>query len=758
MRKKMFAALGIILMLFAFVACQGEPTTISEEQAKANELAADYISSIRYAEVLNVAFKNNSDLKVEATDATSVTVTFNNYTGDAVPASGDIKGIKEGSLKYTFTTPKAPTDKDYTIETVDSLVFILKDGSTAEDTIEFKISGSCEIDLTTDSSNKITGVKDAEFGEIETAEKITVGDMPVNGDDIEITIDNSTPSTEPSEPVEPNLYSLTENKNYSDIKEVLKNYDGIKGKSGVVLTVDETIKLDKSFTFEDISLKGGQTEQNADESPIGIDLSDSTGDITLTIKNSKLQDFGYAICSNKANGKGENGTVNNGSLTLVIENTDFSNCYKGLYATDIKNLTVEGGTYDGMGKAATTENDVVKRSGAAFDINQMYAGGGNITFTGVTFKNCGGSDTTSKTTSGAIKVKVRGGEDDAATDIPAITNAGKITSLTVKDCTFEGNRADVVIGTSGYHSTSNFDYSIQSDCLVENNSLKFYTVTTNANYSTLNIELDKYEGIRGNGKGDDCVVLTVDEPIELTKDFTFENIILKGSQATQQPSAEPTGIDLSSSTEDITLTIKNSKLQDFGYAICSNKANGSGENGTVNKGSLTLVIENSDFSNCYKGLYATDIKNLTVTGGTYDKMGTAATEEPNDVVKRSGAAFDINQMYSEGENITFTNVTFSDCGGTDNTAKTTSGAIKVKVRGGNDDVATDIPKITTPGAIKSLTVKNCTFEGNRADVVLGTSEYKSTGNFKVNDDIQTVNDPANSIKIEERYKDSTANQ
>ncbi len=758
MRKKMFAALGIILMLFAFVACQGEPTTISEEQAKANELAADYISSIRYAEVLNVAFKNNSDLKVEATDATSVTVTFNNYTGDAVPATGDIKGIKSGSLKYTFTTPKAPTDKDYTIETVDSLVFILKDGSTAEDTIEFKISGSCEIDLTTDSSNKITGVKDAEFGETETAEKITVGDMPVNGDDIEITIDNSTPSTEPSEPVEPNLYSLTENKNYSDIKEVLKNYDGIKGKSGVVLTVDETIKLDKSFTFEDISLKGGQTEQNADESPIGIDLSDSTGDITLTIKNSKLQDFGYAICSNKANGKGENGTVNNGSLTLVIENTDFSNCYKGLYATDIKNLTVEGGTYDGMGKAATTENDVVKRSGAAFDINQMYAGGGNITFTGVTFKNCGGSDTTSKTTSGAIKVKVRGGEDDAATDIPAITNAGKITSLTVKDCTFEGNRADVVIGTSGYHSTSNFDYSIQSDCLVENNSLKFYTVTTNANYSTLNIELDKYEGIRGNGKGDDCVVLTVDEPIELTKDFTFENIILKGSQATQQPSAEPTGIDLSSSTEDITLTIKNSKLQDFGYAICSNKANGSGENGTVNKGSLTLVIENSDFSNCYKGLYATDIKNLTVTGGTYDKMGTAATEEPNDVVKRSGAAFDINQMYSEGENITFTNVTFSDCGGTDNTAKTTSGAIKVKVRGGNDDVATDIPKITTPGAIKSLTVKNCTFEGNRADVVLGTSEYKSTGNFKVNDDIQTVNDPANSIKIEERYKDSTANQ
>lgn len=755
MRKKMFAALGIILMLFAFVACQGEPTTISEEQAKANELAADYISSIRYAEVLNVAFKNNSDLKVEATDATSVTVTFNNYTGDAVPATGDIKGIKSGSLKYTFTETKAATGKGYTIETAKPLVFILKDGSTAEDTIEFKISGSCEIDLTTDSSNKITGVKDAEFGEIETAEKITVGDMPVNGDDIEITIDNSTPSTEPSEPVEPNLYSLTENKNYSDIKEVLKNYDGIKGKSGVVLTVDETIKLDKSFTFEDISLKGGQIEQNADESPIGIDLSDSTGDITLTIKNSKLQDFGYAICSNKANGKGENGTVNNGSLTLVIENTDFSNCYKGLYATDIKNLTVEGGTYDGMGKAATTENDVVKRSGAAFDINQMYAGGGNITFTGVTFKNCGGSDTTSKTTSGAIKVKVRGGEDDAATDIPAITNAGKITSLTVKDCTFEGNRADVVIGTSGYHSTSNFGYSIQSGCLVEDNSLKFYTITGETNYSTIKDKLTDYEGIRGNGKSEGCAVLTVNEKIALDKNFAFENIILKGSQTTQQPSAEPTGIDLSSSTKDITLTIKNSKLQDFGYAICSNKAVGKkGEEGsTVREGSLTLIIENSDFSNCFKGLYATDIKNLTVTGGTYEGMGTASKNEANNVIKRSGAAFDINQMYSEGENITFTGVTFKDCGGDKNPAENeevTSGAIKVKVRGGEDDEATDIPKIITPGAIKSLTVKDCTFSNNRANIVIGTSGYESTGK------IGALNNPDN-IEIEYRNK-NTSNQ
>ena len=168
-----------------------------------------------------------------------------------------------------------------------------------------------------------------------------------------------------------------------------------------------------------------------------------------------------------------------------------------------------------------------------------------------------------------------------------------------------------------------------------------------------------------------------------------------------------------------------------------------------------MVIENTDFSNCFKGLYATDIKNLTVTGGTYEDMGTASTTEDN-VIKRSGAAFDINQMYAGGGNITFTGVTFKNCGGSDTPSKTTSGAIKVKVRGSEDDKATDIPKITTPGAIKSLTVKNCTFDGNRADVVLGTSGYESTGNFKVNDDIQTVNNPANSIKIEKRYESAYA--
>lgn len=341
MRKKMFAALGIILMLFAFVACQGEPTTITEEQAKANELAADYISSIRYAEVLNVAFKNNPELKVEDADATSVTVTFNNYTGDAVPATGDIKGIKSGSLKYTFTETKAATGKGYTIETAKPLVFILKDGSTAADTIEFKISGSCTIDLTTDSSNKITGVKSAEFGEAK-AEEITVGgDMTVNGDDIEITIDNSTPSTdEPSEPTE-NIYKLTKDTKVSEI-ENLAGYDGIEGngKDGegkYVLTIDKAITISKDFTFDNVILDGDRAKTDSTSEPnttAGINIDAGTSGVKISVTNSTVRNFGIAFFSADT-------TLTKGLLTMEITDSDFTGCYKGLYVTNLKDLAVK---------------------------------------------------------------------------------------------------------------------------------------------------------------------------------------------------------------------------------------------------------------------------------------------------------------------------------------------------------------------------------------------------------------------------------
>ena len=202
-------------------------------------------------------------------------------------------------------------------------------GATAETTISFTISGSCKIDLQI-TSDEITGIgAGAFFGKIESG-TITVGEgedaIEVDPDNVNITIDNESDS---SGETEAKILILEANTDYSTIKGSLNEYDGIKGTAkSIILNVDETIVLNRSFSFESITLDGGQTEQESKETPIGINLSSSRDDITITIKDSVIKNFGYAITSNKANGSGETGTVDSGSLTLNIENSTF--CYAPL--------------------------------------------------------------------------------------------------------------------------------------------------------------------------------------------------------------------------------------------------------------------------------------------------------------------------------------------------------------------------------------------------------------------------------------------
>ena len=267
------------------------------------------------------------------------------------------------------------------------------------------------------------------------------------------------------------MYEVTGAVNASTIS--WDDYDGVKGTTGSVITVDKPIVLTKDFVFDSVTLDGGRTESDSKENPIGINLSSSRSDITITIKNSELKNFGYAITSNKAEGKGTDGKVNGGSLTLIIENTDFSNCFKGLYATDIKNLTVTGGSFVDMG-AESVGPDVVTRSGSALDINQMI-NGGTISITGATFEKCGKVGDTN-VTSGAIKIKTRGGEKDEATDIPRIATGVKFDSVTVSGCTFKDNRCDIVLGTSKYSSTANFTTSFfQNNATIEHRDSNDYS-------------------------------------------------------------------------------------------------------------------------------------------------------------------------------------------------------------------------------------------------------------------------------------------
>ena len=542
-----------------------------------------------------------------------------------------------------------------------------------------------------------------------------------------------------------NIYVISGDIGNVNLQNIINNYDGIKGPSKenpVEIPVSAPLKIAKDFTFDGVKLVSENTSGASsfsmrsagnEEEPIGIDLSSSTGDITLTIKNSTISGFGYAIKSNKATGNKEaNGTVNGGSLTLIIENSDFSDCFKGLYATDIKDLTITGSTFINMGTDAAGE-DVVKRSGSAIDVNQMSAGG-TITITNSTFTNCG---STKGTTSGAIKV-------NEAKDIPATNVNGSLTGgLIIKDCTFSDNRRDVVIGTSQYASTGNFKYDIQEGCDIENNSLNYLILTGATSYGSIKDKISSYIGIKGKAESE--VVLTVDEPIVLDDSFIFENITLKGNATTPIGNSEtPYGINLNNCTNDVTLTLKHVKISNFGYAISSNKADGKkseGDGGTVKGGSLTLIIDRSEFSDCFKGLYATDIKNLTVTNSKFSNMGEAADGE--DVVKRSGSAIDVNQM-STGEIISITNSEFTNCGKSGREG-TTSGAIKVKVRGGEKDEATDIPA-TAAGKLSKLIVKNCEFSDNRADVVIGTSGYSTTDDFTFEKDLQDSQIENNAVK------------
>ena len=160
-----------------------------------------------------------------------------------------------------------------------------------------------------------------------------------------------------------NIYVISGDIGNVNLQNIINNYDGIKGESKespTQIPVKEPLIIAKDFTFEAVeltpaatsgaSLFAARSDENK-ELPIGINLSGSTDDITLTIRDSKISGFGYAIMSNKANGSKEddpNSSVNPGSLTLIIENSDFSDCFKGLYATDIKDQIAHSPIWEPM--------------------------------------------------------------------------------------------------------------------------------------------------------------------------------------------------------------------------------------------------------------------------------------------------------------------------------------------------------------------------------------------------------------------------
>ena len=209
------------------------------------------------------------------------------------------------------------------------------------------------------------------------------------------------------------------------------------------------------------------------------------------------------------------------------------------------------------------------------------------------------------------------------------------------------------------------------------------------------------------------------EAFTVNRDFGFYNVAFEADlEGKDHPVSdkETTGKThaINISGNDVTVTIEKVNFKNYTHAL------------TVNDdSSVTLVLEDSKFDNCFKGLYAEGLDNLYVDNIIMTNMGigsvASSSEKPTEAEKqaRSGSGFDINQAEA-GSKISILNSTFNGCGDPADKENSgiTSGAIKIKVRG------TDYKDAN--GSFKAVEIENNKFSGNRYDVVLGTGNTATT--------------------------------
>ena len=150
MKKTLIALLSILLIAFAFTACDNGnkgPGITEEDQKAADELAKEYMNSLNLGELIVQAFndENTSTLELENENKDGFRIEFTNYKGSALKPVKDseIASIASGAIDFTFskTTATATTSSKatvadyntYTATTVDEkpLKFMKADGETA---------------------------------------------------------------------------------------------------------------------------------------------------------------------------------------------------------------------------------------------------------------------------------------------------------------------------------------------------------------------------------------------------------------------------------------------------------------------------------------------------------------------------------------------------------------------------------------------------------------------------------------------------
>ena len=147
---------------------------------------------------------------------------------------------------------------------------------------------------------------------------------------------------------------------------------------------------------------------------------------------------------------------------------------------------------------------------------------------------------------------------------------------------------------------------------------------------------------------------------------------------------------------------------------------------TANQFSADITLENvkvSDYNK--KGLYFTNVKNLTLKNCTFENCAGSEMDDPNTY---GDYVVDLNLCGVKDTVVNIENCTFND-----NKAKKSN--IKIAARGGeSDEAASDIPKNVGEATVKSVSISGCTFTATPEDVqdfTIGT-DSKTEGKEDVN--------------------------
>lgn len=364
----------------------------------------------------------------------------------------------------------------------------------------------------------------------------------------------------------------------------------------------------------------------------------------------------------------------------------------------IKNLTVTGNT--------KTKSGIV-----------CFGQNGNVTLENVVAQNCGNCG-----------VQIAGAHV-TATNLQTTGNAwggvnvdkgsdGSIPSFTVGDnCTF-AEKAELyteitdqdVITAPGMEKVQGFGETLKGF---------IYYTTDMSRLGTITGEGTVYETLADAAAADGEIAVTLGE--NLTENVSIpagKSMTIDGAGKTIH--GKITCVANGSGATN--LTLKNLTLDGTGtgttYGIISQNQT---DNGQME---CNLVLENVKITGfASKAIYGTNIKTLTITGGTIADCATGTMDDPN---TKGDYAVDLNLVAVQGTVVTIDGVTFSgDLGD--------KAAIKITQRGGASDAgASDIPKNVEEAHVEKVTIQNCNFSASTTEVDYRIGTDNKTGGDSLN--------------------------